>query len=330
MASLGSVREWHDETDVLVCGFGLSGAATAIEAHDSDPAADVLLIEKMPERHAGGNARVSGQSLLISKDVEALKDYQRTMSATNPIPEPMLDAWARRMVELEPYIEARAKEAGAQYIHGSGWSAREAVLEYPELGAVAAVAHSATILPAPSGVWLAFKANVEKRKRIRRQFETALVDLIQDPDTLEVFGAVVAVNGVRRNIKARRGVVLCTGGFENNLDMQRDYFGLSEAYPLGSPATPARASRSCRRRAPTCGTCAIGASPAASGPAFAIPVIRPCFCGRCSGRASAGSTSERTAGASSTKRTSGRSPITSRRCRGSGSIRPITASCRCT
>lgn len=235
MASLASVREWHDETDVLVCGFGMAGSAAAIEAHDSDASVDVLLIEKMPERLAGGNARVSGQSLLISKDVEALKNYQRAMSMSNPIPEDMLAAWAQRMVELEPYIEARAKEVGAQYIHGVGWSDRAAVLEYPEFGAASAVAHTATILPSPSGVWLAFKANVEKRKRIRRRFETALVDLIQDPDTLEIFGAVVSQNGVRKNIKARRGVVMCTGGFENNLDMQRNYFGLSEAYPLGTP-----------------------------------------------------------------------------------------------
>ena len=69
MASLASVREWHDETDVLVCGFGMAGSAAAIEAHDSDPTADVLLIEKMPETLAGGNARVWGESLLISKDV---------------------------------------------------------------------------------------------------------------------------------------------------------------------------------------------------------------------------------------------------------------------
>ena len=44
MASLSSVRHWHEETDVLVCGFGLAGAAAAIEAHDLDPAADVLVI----------------------------------------------------------------------------------------------------------------------------------------------------------------------------------------------------------------------------------------------------------------------------------------------
>jgi hypothetical protein len=235
MASPASVKAWDDETDVLVCGYGLAGACAAIEAHDLDPAADILVLEKMPERYQGGNSRASGQSLLISKDVEALKSYQRAMSTPNPIPEDMLDAWARRMVELEPWIEARAKEAGARYLHGTGWSDRGVVLEFPEYGAAEAVAHSATILPVPSGVWLTFKANVERRQRIRRQFETRVVDLVQDPDTLEVLGAVVEQGGARRCIRARRGLVMCTGGFENNLDMQRNYFGLAEAHPLGTP-----------------------------------------------------------------------------------------------
>ncbi len=235
MASPSSVRHWHDETDVLICGFGLAGAAAAIEAHDLDPTADVLVIEKMPEEFQGGNSRASGQSLLISKNAEALKSYQRAMSQPNPIPEDMLDAWARRMVDLEPYIEARAKEAGARYLHGTGWSERGVVLEFPEYGAAEAVQHSATILPVPSGVWLTFAACVRQRPRIRVQFETPIVDLVQDPDSLEVFGAIVTVRGERRAIRARRGVVMCTGGFENNLQMQRDYFGLSEIHPLGTP-----------------------------------------------------------------------------------------------
>jgi predicted oxidoreductase len=235
MASLQSVTHWADETDVLICGYGLAGATAAIEAHDLDSGADILILEKMPEASAGGNSRVSGQSLLISKNKEALKSYQRAMSQPNPIPEDMLDAWADRMVTLEPYIEARAVEVGATYLHGTGWSERGVVLEFPELGAAEAVAHTATILPVPSGVWLAFKANVDKRSRIRKRFETRVLDLIQDPDTLEVFGVVAEVAGERCYIRARRGVVMCTGGFENNLDMHRNYFGLSQAHPLGTP-----------------------------------------------------------------------------------------------
>ena len=87
MASLQSVTHWADETDVLICGYGLAGATAAIEAHDLDPGADILILEKMPEVWAGGNSRVSGQSLLISKNKEALKSYQRAMSQPNPIPE---------------------------------------------------------------------------------------------------------------------------------------------------------------------------------------------------------------------------------------------------
>ncbi len=235
MASLHSVTGWDDEADIVITGYGIAGAAAAIEAHDADAAADILVLEKMPEPMQGGNSRASGQSLLISKDVEALKDYQRRMSESNPIPEAMLSAWAERMVALEPYIEQRAREAGAQYIHGAGWSERAAILEFPELGAREAVAHTATILPIPSGVWLTFKACVEQRKRIRRVFESPIVDLVQDPDTLEVFGVIAERGGKRVAIRARRAVILATGGFENNLDMQRNYYGLAQAFPLGTP-----------------------------------------------------------------------------------------------
>lgn len=234
MVSLGSIKTWDVEVDVLICGFGAAGAAAAIEAHDSDPRAELLIIEKAPEPFAGGNARVSGQSLLISHDKQALLRYQRTMSVANPIPEDMLDAWAERMTRLEPWVKALASEAGQEFLRGTGFTEREAVLEFPDLGAAEAVSYTATILPIPSGVWLALKANVEKRD-IPRLFSTALVDLVQDPDTLEVYGAIVEQAGVRRAIRARRAVIVAVGGFEANLQMQRDYFGLAEAFPLGTP-----------------------------------------------------------------------------------------------
>ncbi len=235
MAGMHGIKHWDLETDLLIAGYGLAGASAAIEAHDLDPSCEILMIEKLPRELAGGNTRVSGQSLLISKNAQALADYQRVMSATNPVPEDMLQAWAKAMVELEPWIQARATEAGARFIKGTGFSEREVVREFPDLGAEEAVAYTATILPIPSGVWLAFDANVAKRPRIKVQYGTKIVDLVQDPDTLEVFGAVVEQDGVRRSVKARRAVVMATGGFAANPQMHRDYFGLAEAYPLGTP-----------------------------------------------------------------------------------------------
>lgn len=234
MASLNSVTTWDEEVDVLICGFGCSGASAAIEAHDTDTSANILLVEKAPEEFAGGNCRVSGQSLLISKDKKALMDYQRAMSTANPIPEDLLDEWAERMVNLEPWIQQIARDAGAEFLRGTGFTERDAVLEFPEFGARDAVAYTSTILPIPSGVWLALKSNVEKRA-IPVWFDTALTDLIQDPDTLEVFGAWVDQNGVRKAVRARRAVIMAVGGYEADLQMQKDYYGLSDVKPLGTP-----------------------------------------------------------------------------------------------
>ena len=234
MASLSSVKQWDQECDILICGYGLSGAVTAIEAYDADPDVNLLIIDKVPEEFAGGNSRVAGQSLLMVNNADALVEYQRAMSVANPIPEDMLRTWAERMVELEGWVKARAEEVGSEFIRGTGFNEHEAILEFPEFGAAEAVNYTATILPIPSGVWLAFKKNVEKRN-IPVQFECTLLDLIQDPDTLEVFGARVLINGEEQSIRARKAVVMATGGFEANQQMQRDYYGLPDAVPMGTP-----------------------------------------------------------------------------------------------
>ncbi|MFM7708110.1 MAG: hypothetical protein ACKO9D_08865 [Gammaproteobacteria bacterium] len=94
MASPASVKTWDDETDVLVCGYGLAGACAAIEAHDLDPAADILVLAKMSERYQGGNSRASGQSLPISKDAEALKAYRRACRCRAARGSPSRPTWS--------------------------------------------------------------------------------------------------------------------------------------------------------------------------------------------------------------------------------------------
>lgn len=235
MASPASVDQWHQTFDLVIAGFGLAGMCAAIEAHDRDPNLSILILEKAPEAETGGNSRVAGQSLLISKNAKALADYQRRMSLSNPVPEDMLLAWADAMTQLEPWIQERAQQAGAKFIHGTGFSERDAVLEFPEFGAREAVHCTATILPIPSGVYLAFRQNVRLRPRIKIAFETPLRDLVQDPDSLEVFGVIVESQGKRQAIRANRAVVMATGGFEANADMQRNYFGLDDVAPLGTP-----------------------------------------------------------------------------------------------
>jgi hypothetical protein len=97
MASLKRISEWWDETDVLVLGYRLAGAVTAIEADNTDPDADVSIVEKMPERYAGGNSRASAQSLFKPTSLHPLLRYQRAMNEPNPIPEEVLRVGSDRL-----------------------------------------------------------------------------------------------------------------------------------------------------------------------------------------------------------------------------------------
>ena len=56
---------WDRQADVMVVGFGVAGAATVITAYEAG--AQVLLLEKAPKGHEGGNTRVAGQCLVFGR-----------------------------------------------------------------------------------------------------------------------------------------------------------------------------------------------------------------------------------------------------------------------
>ena len=100
---------WDEEYDIVLVGFGIAACSAAIEALDVRPDAKILILEKAPEEHAGGNSRASGQGLVIPKDKEAMKRYQRNLSYSNPVPEDLLEFWVSELMDLHPWIEERAK-----------------------------------------------------------------------------------------------------------------------------------------------------------------------------------------------------------------------------
>jgi succinate dehydrogenase/fumarate reductase flavoprotein subunit len=65
-------------------------------------------------------------------------------------------------------------------------------------------------------------------------YESPAVELVQDCESGEVFGVIVEQGGKRIAVRALGGVVMAVGGFENNMDMQRNYFG-HDVYPFGTP-----------------------------------------------------------------------------------------------
>ena len=66
-------------------------------------------------------------------------------------------------------------------------------------------------------------------------YETPGIELIQDCKTRGVHGVVAEKQGKKIHVKAKKAVIMCTGGFENNQDMIRDYLLLPCGYPYGTP-----------------------------------------------------------------------------------------------
>jgi succinate dehydrogenase/fumarate reductase flavoprotein subunit len=71
---------------------------------------------------------------------------------------------------------------------------------------------------------------------VQIEYNARALRLIAD-DAGEVFGFVVRIDNQERNIRAHRGVILCTGGFAMNQDMWRHYSPgvATRAHPIGNP-----------------------------------------------------------------------------------------------
>ncbi|MSO64410.1 MAG: FAD-binding protein [Alphaproteobacteria bacterium] len=225
------------EADVVVLGAGLSGSVAAVRAHEQG--ARVLVVEKMPPDQAGGISRVRYPQIVWAprrEKLAALITYQQALNQPNPLPDAEIAAWAQDMVTQTDWIGARIVEAGLQW---QPWDA--GVLgwipgpEFPDMPGADCVDRLYGAGPGSGGLWRAFHTLLG-RKRILIRYGARAVELIQDPDTRAVTGVVVEESGRRVAIRARRAVVVATGGFDASPELLRTHMGLGTAYPIGSPA----------------------------------------------------------------------------------------------
>ena len=213
-----STVDWGAEYDVVVVGFGGAGANTAIAA--ADEGASVLLLEKAPEAEAGGNSIVCVQLHCATDDPESMVTYIKAMRGDFSTPsDELIEVYAQGMAENRAWIE---------YLGGEPTVATKAATndtaEWPELPGSQAF----TILTVHQGrgdgaAYALLKQNVEQRENITVWYEAPAVELIQDKETGIVHGVQVSVDGQTLNVRAKNGVVMTLGGFENNPRYQQSF-----------------------------------------------------------------------------------------------------------
>jgi len=230
---------WDLEKDVIVVGFGAAGAVAAINAHDHGAA--TLVLEKM--KHPGGSSILAGGAMKAVHDIEKAVAYL-TATQGGRVGEKLITTFARGLYELPDYLRELAKVDHATVaVHPPHGSAGV----YPFPGADTFFTTFIQEIPGFTGYdWCNTGGNLNGQRLIKLLvdnieargipvfYNTSVSALITDTE-----GAVVGVKAVLNEketfIKARKGVILATGGFEFNEKLKREYFEAIPVYSMGNP-----------------------------------------------------------------------------------------------
>lgn len=231
-------EHWHGESDVVVVGFGAAGAAAAYEA--ASAGARVTILDTSAS--GGGDTAISGGYIFMGggTGLQRAAGYQETpaqmlqvvraMGGEGADPE-LIQVWCERGAELYDWL---TRVAGLQYAPESlSFSGMEQHAEFRPLAPNGnPIPHCHLALggaPRQGGAFLFQKlsaAVLAKGPILKGQ--TKATRLVQNPVTKEVLGvAARAVDATGKFVphapeqffKARRGVIITTGGFSANREM---------------------------------------------------------------------------------------------------------------
>lgn len=225
---------WNKTYDVVVLGFGAAGATAARFA--ADTGAKVLLVDSAPEGHEGGNTRYCGQIIGFATDKAKMKQYYHQLQKPLDLDESMIDTYVDGFANMKQYIEKYfdVEPISVKSVMNSWGSMLKSMIpEYPEYKG--AESYDTFVLTKGffnGSLWKQLRKEVLSRKNITVWYQSPAKHLIKQDG--KIAGVQIDHNHVITNIKANNGVVLATGGFENNQKMIQDYLGRDWLVPQGS------------------------------------------------------------------------------------------------
>ena len=243
-------KKWDVTTDVVVIGFGGAGATTAISAAQNG--ANVVVLEKNPENHHISNTRMSGGIFHCPDkdgDKAALKAYAKAMFSGENIPwkeegeipeysDPLAQLWA----DLTPTNLDFLKSLDPTFIGGTQPGFNKASFgNFPGAKECKYNAYRSTYLKrmktfndvsyglpkdqtsSGEAFWLCLATGVKKQgNKLRGLWETPAFQLVKDTKG-NVIGALGKHNGKTVAVRARKAVVICSGGYEYSKPMRQAF-----------------------------------------------------------------------------------------------------------
>ncbi|MQS76314.1 FAD-binding protein [Companilactobacillus halodurans] len=230
--------KWDASYDVIVLGFGGAGASAARFAADND--SKVLITDSAPEGHEGGNTRYAGQVISSGSNLDDLRKYYQDLAFPLSYDKDLMETYVKGLYNIPDYLEKylgvkpfiMRKHPDSPVSKALHFMAHE----YPEFRGQAThdlvAVHEGV---ADSALWKNLRQQVlDRADKIDVLYETPAEHLIQNPETKAIVGVQIKRNGKLLNVRANNGVVLATGGFENNHKMVENYLGETSLNPIGS------------------------------------------------------------------------------------------------
>ena len=239
--ALAEETSWTDERDVVIVGAGFAGLGAAITAKTEFPDLNCVVLEAAPFYETGGNSRVCGQVYTTMDDVDKAVTYlQECNGGADIVEEEYIRAWAQRETEAYQWLADLGCDLQKLWIdcdppynggiefpeyHGS-----DGIVTYAFGGSLGGdTENSYGIVGGALYNW-GYEKAMELGVEIKN--DTRVVDFVLDPETREVRGVATEAGDA---IKARRGVIMACGGFENDLETMRQYFPLPSLSTTMSP-----------------------------------------------------------------------------------------------
>ena len=246
--AMGAIpAQWDQEADVVILGFGGAGACAAIEAHDAG--AKVLVLEKQPKATHYSNTRMAGGIFHCpdpTGDKAALKEYAKAMFSGENLPwklegeqpeysDALAEAWAQYSPENIDFLKrmdpdyktvAMSGFSGAAFpnfpgakdskyrVFGSTYTGRSS-LDVP-------TKHLPKNQKMNGEAFFAALLNGVESRKIQVAYETPAKRLVMN-DAGEAIGVVAEEKGKPVAIRAKRAVIITSGGYEYNKAMRQAF-----------------------------------------------------------------------------------------------------------
>jgi succinate dehydrogenase/fumarate reductase flavoprotein subunit len=236
------VETWDIETDVAIVGFGGAGACAAIEAFDAGAAVTIFEVASASggstalssaEIYMGGSGGTHIQQVCGYEDsTEDMLNYLLASQGSVAHEEKIRKYCEESRSHFDwlvsmgvPYKESEYKERAIMAMTDDCllYTGSEKAWPFRDLAKPCPRGHNLEIEGDNGGpLFMSIMTKRVEERDIDVRYNARALTLIQDEDD-SIVGLVVRIDGEERNVRARRGVILCAGGFIMNKQMIQNY-----------------------------------------------------------------------------------------------------------